>query len=193
MNLILESERFTLRPLLVDDMDWCVDMLTDPKVAEFIFDETPSVEDATAEMEYTVLRTAGGRIGIWAIIDRDSGEALGTTALLPMPVEAEDTEWELLLSPEMPDRDIEIGYLLRQPAWGRGVATEAARRLLEFAFEVAELPQVMAIIDSGNHASHNVARKLGFEDIGLTPAYAGRHPGYRFTREAWLARRTRQG
>ena len=42
MNLILQSERFTLRPLVVDDMDWCVDMLTDPKVAEFIFDETPA-------------------------------------------------------------------------------------------------------------------------------------------------------
>lgn len=193
MNLILDTERCILRPLDRDDIDWCVDMLTDPAVAEYIFEDTPAREEAAAEMEYAILRTAGGRIGIWAIIERDTGEALGTAALLPMPVAAMDTEWELMLSPEMPDRDIEIGYLLRQAAWGRGVASEAATRLLEFAFETAELPMVMAIIDPDNHASQNVARKVGFEDVGLTPAYGGRYPGYRFTRQRWLDRHTQQG
>ncbi|WP_160116420.1 GNAT family N-acetyltransferase [Ruegeria sp. AU67] len=35
---------------------------------------------------------------------------------------------------QWPDRDIEIGFVLKRSTWGAGYATEACARLVEFAF-----------------------------------------------------------
>ena len=50
-------------------------------------------------------------------------------------------------------------------AWGRGIATEAAARLLRHAFEVHQLDRLMAVIMAGNTASKRVLEKLGMRLI----------------------------
>lgn len=56
---------------------------------------------------------------------------------------------------------LEYGYRLVPEARGRGYATEAARALLSAAASTYT-GEILAIIDPTNHASQNVARKLGF-------------------------------
>src|ERR1700744_4383227 len=63
--------------------------------------------------------------------------------------------------------EIEIGWRMRQIAWRQGFATEAAAPLLRHAFATLKLPEVIAEIDPGNHASQRVAEKLGLTRIGL--------------------------
>lgn len=58
-------------------------------------------------------------------------------------------------------RRLEFGYRLISEARGRGYATEAGRALLAKAAETFR-GEILAMVDPRNHASQNVARKLGF-------------------------------
>jgi len=112
-------------------------------------------------------------------------EKLGSTLLLPLPVDADDTEWHLVEGDEFPDREIEVGFLFKRAAWGNGYATEACARLLQFAFEETPLAEVVAVIDPKNTGSRNVLLKCGLREVGLRRAYAEVCPGFRITRGEW--------
>ena len=85
-----------------------------------------------------------------------------------------------------PTSDIEIGWHLARRHWGNGYATEAGRALLEWGFRELDLPELHAVIEEPNTASHAVALRLGMADHGLTDAYYGRElRHYVLRREDW--------
>ena len=59
-------------------------------------------------------------------------------------------------------RSASISYCFDDAAWGRGYATEAARALLQWAFDSLDLNRVQAETDTRNGASARVLQKLGF-------------------------------
>ena len=59
-------------------------------------------------------------------------------------------------------RSAALGYCYGSGAWGQGYATEAARALLGWAFEVLDLNRVQAETDTRNAGSARVLEKLGF-------------------------------
>ena len=62
---------------------------------------------------------------------------------------------------------VEIGWWLRRDRWRLGLATEAARRALRFAFETARLPRVVAIANPENKASHAIMEKIGLRFVRM--------------------------
>ena len=62
--------------------------------------------------------------------------------------------------------EMELGYELTQKVWGRGLATEASRACLRYAFEKAGLERVIAGADTLNGASLRVIEKLGMRPVG---------------------------
>jgi RimJ/RimL family protein N-acetyltransferase len=76
------------------------------------------------------------------------------------------------LRPSVADASVlELGYRLRRSAWGRGLATEGGRALVDYAFGPLDQTAVDACADPRNEASIAVMRKCGM-------TYAGRflHP-----------------
>jgi ribosomal-protein-serine acetyltransferase len=61
----------------------------------------------------------------------------------------------------------EIGYWVRSDRTGEGIATEAAARVLQTAFEELRLHRVTLRIAAGNRASERIAEKLGFVQEGM--------------------------
>jgi RimJ/RimL family protein N-acetyltransferase len=59
--------------------------------------------------------------------------------------------------------EVEVGYTLGRPYWGRGYATEAAGAVRDYALGELGANRLIALIIHGNTASENVARKLGLE------------------------------
>ena len=59
-------------------------------------------------------------------------------------------------------RSASLSYCLDDAAWGHGYATEAARALLQWAFDTMDLNRVQAEADTRNVASARVIEKLGF-------------------------------
>jgi RimJ/RimL family protein N-acetyltransferase len=191
MELNLKSERLLLRPLVESDVEWGVEMLTDREVMQYIYgDDVYTGDQVIKEMPLYTKRGGGGCIGIWAIVDCTTSQCLGDVFLLPLPIDQKDTDWNLVGGEELPDCEIEIGFILRKFAWGNGFATEAAGRLLRFAFEETQLREVVAVTDPENRASHNVLRKIGFRGEGPRRAYAQECAGFRITRSEWGERNT---
>ena len=166
------------------DLDFAIELLTDPRVMKFI-GEPPTEQQLIDEMPLVVRRAGNGCIGIWNLSLRETGERLGDVFLLPLPVDKDDTDWDLMLDPGIPDCEIELGYILKPAAWGLGYASEAAERLIRFAFEETPLSEVVAVIDDDNAASRKVLLKTGFTEEGMRRAYAADCPGFRITRERW--------
>ncbi|MFB9178321.1 GNAT family N-acetyltransferase [Dactylosporangium sucinum] len=94
--------------------------------------------------------------GLWAIVPDGSGHPVGTALLLP------------LHDGDGPTGEVEVGWHLHPDHQGRGLATEAARRLLRDA-----PPGVLALTDPDNERSQAVARRLGMRDEGLTDRWFG--------------------
>ena len=59
----------------------------------------------------------------------------------------------------------EIGYWLGEPFWGKGYATEAAHRLVRFAFEEMDVERLLAGHFLDNPASGHVLEKAGFRRV----------------------------
>lgn len=86
----------------------------------------------------------------------------------------------------------QLGYWLAKPFWGRGIATLAARGLVDFAYAATDLEEVAAARMVDNPASGRVLEKLGFRDAGRIEARSlalGRNARFvasRLTRAAWM-------
>ena len=87
------------------------------------------------------------------------------------------------------------GFWLDPEFWGRGLMTEAADRVTDYALVDLGWPQLWLCNAEANLASHRVKEKQGAELIDRTPAkyvYGdGVRVTWRLTREAWLGRRER--
>ncbi len=156
------TARLTLRPRSLADTEACLAMDGDPAVVRFI---PGPWDDPVQHRAFVEARTRGPYppgLGYWTIL---GGEFLGWILLAPF------------------EHGVEIGWRLRQAAWGRGYATEAAHPVLHHGFATLGLPEILAIIDPANTASCGVARKIGLQDGGVTEKG---HIRYALTRDAYL-------
>jgi len=110
--------------------------------------------------------------GLWAVVPAVVGMPVGTVLLVPLPGAGR----------VMTD-DVEIGWHFHPDHWGNGYATEAARAVLDHAFDDLELPVVNAIAYEGNEASFSVMRRLGMTYRGISDRW------YDKTFEWWTAER----
>lgn len=72
-----------------------------------------------------------------------------------------------------------IGYYVAEAHNGRGVATDAVRQTVRFAFEEANLHRVEAGVMPHNPRSMRVLEKVGFTRIGFAPHYLRLHGEWR--------------
>ncbi len=69
-------------------------------------------------------------------------------------------------------REWEVGWAMHPQDWGRGIATEAAKCLLEFAFAELQAHRVVAFSHAENAASLRMMEKLGMQHAQLSLAHS---------------------
>jgi len=141
---ILESERLSLRPPRPADIEAMAVWLSDYDVAKMTSRVPHPYGEQHAE-EFLVMPPDGRHV---FVIERKDGLFIGMTGLRP---EVDG---------------IEIGYWLGKPFWGFGYATEAAQRLVAYAFETLGVAEVHAGWFADNPASGHVLVKLGARHNG---------------------------
>lgn len=90
---------------------------------------------------------------VWAIIDKASERIIGSIGL------SEDR-----FRPGV--RSLELGYSLSEEFWGRGLMTEAAKRVIRYGFEYVGLDVMMIRTGEENIASQRIIEKCGFQYEG---------------------------
>ena len=148
MQVLLETERLILRRLTEADADHLFDLDNDPEVMRFINGGEPTPREVIEnDLMPGFLRydNRSPGFGVWAIIEKASGDFLGWISLRPQKgVSGEAT----------------LGYRLRTAAWGQGYATEGARGLIRKGFTDLGLQRVIATTYEDNLASRRVMEKL---------------------------------
>ncbi len=61
---------------------------------------------------------------------------------------------------------IDIGWRLKRSAWGKGYATEGAKRCVEYAFDELGINKIISVCTIKNQKSENVMKKIGMTKIG---------------------------
>ncbi|WP_169978003.1 GNAT family N-acetyltransferase [Tautonia rosea] len=109
--------------------------------------------------------------GWYTIRDRSSGRFIGRGGLRHVVIAGLD--------------EVEIGYAFLPSYWGRGLATELARRCVEVGFETLTLPSLVCFTQPTNLASRRVMEKAGFTFECDTEYADLPHVLYRLTAECW--------
>jgi RimJ/RimL family protein N-acetyltransferase len=65
-----------------------------------------------------------------------------------------------------PGNEVEIGYSIAPDFAGAGMATEAAKRLVQYGAEALGIRQFVAYTNQQNLASNRVLQKTGFSRVG---------------------------
>jgi RimJ/RimL family protein N-acetyltransferase len=146
-DLPLGTDRLVLRPYRADDVDATLAYYGDQQASRYLLSDPftrPDAEQAVSErMKRTDPQLPGERLTL--VVEHD-GRLIG------------DVNLELGGPPVSVG---EIGWVFDPGAAGQGFATEAARALIELAFDHYGLHRVIAQLDARNTASARMCERLG--------------------------------
>jgi RimJ/RimL family protein N-acetyltransferase len=148
--LQLETSRLTLRRWQEADRMPFAQMNADPVVMNYFAAPMTREQSDEAIDRYLAAFDREG-FSFFAAVERGRGDLIGTIGLQIMRDAV----------PNLPQPAVEIGWRLTQSAQGKGLATEGARTIVDFAFNQLGLNEVVAITALPNRASRHVMEKLG--------------------------------
>jgi RimJ/RimL family protein N-acetyltransferase len=145
---ILETERLVLRHLALDDLNDLYRLYRDPEIRRYFPEGTLTLAETREEIEWFLHgHPHHPELGLWATIDKASGQLIGRCGLLPWTLDGR--------------AEVEVAYLLAKEFWGRGLGSEAAQAILEYGFGPLGYSRLICLIDRENQASIGVARHIG--------------------------------
>lgn len=171
----LETERLILRPFSETDLMDLYEYARNPHIGPNAgWKPHESLDESRA-----ILRSFMETDEVLAIVWKENSKVIGSVGLHKDPLRsAENVKM--------------LGYVLSENYWGKGIATEAARAVLKYAFSDLKLHMVTVHHYSFNHRSRRVIAKCGFTYEG-TLRYCARIYNnntydlacYSMTRDEW--------
>jgi len=167
-EVIAETERLILRPWREEDRAVYLATCNTPLVTRHL-DGPAKVEDVDAALSRIAKSQAERGFSFWAVERKADGAFLGYCGLricddLQRPVNG----------------DVEIGWRLREDAWGQGYAYEAAQASLDWAWANLDAARVVSFTVPANEASWRLMERLGMArrpDLDFAhPRFAPDHP-----------------
>jgi RimJ/RimL family protein N-acetyltransferase len=162
MSLPTDTERLRFGTWSMDDVERAVSLWGDPDVMRFIGGPYTR-EKAIARVEGEIANLEMYRVQYWPVFQDD--QFAGVCGLRPR-------------------QDIfTLGFHLLPSHWGRGLAVEASRAVIDYARDVIHTPQLYAGHHPENDRSRRVLESLGFEfwREELYPPTGVMHRGYLLT------------
>ncbi|MFZ3394565.1 GNAT family N-acetyltransferase [Rhodococcus sp. 7Tela_A2] len=186
MDVFLKTGRLVLRPFTGTDAGNLVALDNDPDVMRFINGgRAASLEVVRTQTLPRLLHEypCFGTRGYWAADERATGIFLGWFEFRPLD--------------DHRSAVVELGYRLNRAAWGKGVATEGSRALIDKGFSDLGVERVTANTMAVNTRSRRVLEKAGllfvrsFTGDWAEPIEGSEHGDveYSLSRAEWEQRR----
>ena len=160
----METERLIFNFYAEKDKADFIFLFTDAAVMKHVGNGVMTREQAEAFWLKLFEKLYPQNYKIWAVFAKEDSRYVGHVGVYPRPTRQE--EWEFV-------------YFLNQKSWGKGYATEIARRIIEFALEELSLREVFATVDDDHLSSIRVLEKAGmkferfeFDEDGRFSVYA---------------------
>ena len=179
---MIETARLILRDWREEDVEPFLRHTNTPAVMRWLGGVLPE-DKAKARLRDRLMRWQQERgFTFWIVERKRDKEVLGFCGLKLADDEGSPVEGEY-----------EIGWRLREDAWGQGYAKEAAAASLDFAFRRLGAARVVALTVEGNAASWGLMKRLGMErrpdlDYAGPDWAAGKVIVYEMEADAWKSR-----
>ncbi len=172
-----ETERLILRDWREDDWGPFWEGTNTPNVMRWLGGVADAATMAAAQERIEGYRRDFGHT-FWPLERREDGALLGFCGLKRCNEE------------NGPTGDVEVGWRLREDAWGKGYAKEAAYASLRLGFERWAAPHIIALTVQENTPSWGLMERLGMErreDLDFESTIFGPESVivYSITREQW--------
>ena len=167
----LETDRLILRWFREDDFPEFLAMASDPEVMKFLTGQPQTEIEAWKSMAAYIGHWYFLGYGVWAVEEKSSGKLIGRIGLM------NPAGWP----------GFELGWTLARESWGKGYATEGARRALEYAFTKLNRDHVISCIAPANVNSIKVAERLGETVESQTELLGKQVLIYGINRDKWKA------
>jgi ribosomal-protein-alanine N-acetyltransferase len=146
-DALIETPRLLLRDFRETDLDRLAELMANADFMRFSSGVFTREETVTFLFDRVIAPARAGLPSLFAVIYREENQLIGYCGFYHQVVDEV--------------KEIEIGYRLHPDYWNRGLATEAARAVRAYAFEVLKLARVISLIHPENHASRRVTEKNG--------------------------------
>ena len=160
----LETQRLLLRPMLATDLEALYGIFTDPRVMASFGVEPFNREQMRRWLQRNLDHQRQFGYGLFSVILKEDRTLIGDCGLENMELDGQAVA--------------ELGYDFRSAYWNQGYATEAARAVRDYAFDVLHLPKLVSLIRVGNLASRRVAEKVGMHFVEEFKRYETRYWKY---------------
>lgn len=145
---VLETERLRLRQTTLDDAQVIFSMLSSTTVMQHIPNPLATeIKEAEDYIHSLDERMKNNECINWTIVDKESGAVIGTMGFYRMKLQHYRTE---------------VGYMLLPAFYGKGYASEALQRLVDFGLNDLGFHSLEAVIYPENKGSIRVVEKCGF-------------------------------
>lgn len=172
----LLTERLTTRFVTQADVPAWESFFADPINCTFINIFTGAntpMERAQQMVDFTIKRYNENRLGLQALIAKDTGALIGMCGLMAQEVNGQN--------------EIEVGYHLLRKHWGKGYAMEAAKAFRDYGFTGNFADSIVSIIHPLNFLSKKVAQRNGMTLSETGARWREQEVDvFRITREQWL-------
>ena len=157
MNLRIETDRLLLRPLELSDAERMFILDSDPVVSQYLGIQPVESEERSREIiEEIIQQYEETGLGRLAVILKEEEKMIGWCGL----------KWHKEEVNGVKDF-YDLGFRFIPQYWGKGIATEAARGVVEQAFLALPIEKIFAYADTRNKSSIRVLEKLGFQYVKL--------------------------
>ena len=147
--MVIQTERLTLRPWRETDAASLFADASDPDVGPAAgWPPHRSIEESRE-----IIRTVFSTPHTFAVCLAATDEPVGSIGLMPSRCET---------SHQGDGLELEVGYWIAKPFWGRGFAPEAVRAMQRYAFETLGCKALWCGYYEGNNKSLRVQQKCGF-------------------------------
>jgi RimJ/RimL family protein N-acetyltransferase len=163
----LKTERLSIRMLTTEDLRACYELAVETGWVDATATEQHNLEQRRLWLDWTIrnYRELAALYqppyGERAIVEQQSGRLVGMVGLVPLLAPF----GRLLSFGGDPcayfTAEVGLFWALRPAAQGKGFATEAARALVNFAFESMHLERILATTEYDNARSAAVMQRLG--------------------------------
>ncbi|WP_414049433.1 GNAT family N-acetyltransferase [Macrococcus animalis] len=137
------------RPLTLDDKQEIFELLTKDEVIRYQAWRIETMEDT--ENYINQMMSLSDKMHYCVIEDKDTKNLIGICNI----------------TMNLKHQKGEIGYMIQPEYWGNGIATHAAKYLVEYGFKEQSLNRIYAVTDIQNTGSIRVLEKVGFQREGL--------------------------
>jgi RimJ/RimL family protein N-acetyltransferase len=145
-NYLFTSKRLGFRLIEDTDFNALKELDMDPEVRAQFPEGILTSEQIKERISKNKLSFKENGFGDFAMVDLESGQFVGRAGFAPFE-----------------GGEIEVGYVLLRQFWGRGLAQESLRALLNWARENLDIPRIVAYAPKQHSASFNVMKKSGMQ------------------------------